>query len=280
MRTLRHDFVYYGVSPANCEEYRRARRVRKEETGSSELTFEESKSFRTQKGQAGSDIADAPLQLLNRKLERLVVELDESGPKHMGKRRQLMDQQAAPLVFQTLNNLPVAILNDFDFWRFAAVETMYDVVDWRYPKDNGARWGANPTQSIRTITYAWFVRGQLCESFTEEELQIVNKVGDIDIWTSHVIAVLHGSSSAIMFEYFKKCVEWQTASGGWNKWGRLAFRDLAKQLQALRSNFVFDVIDHDSAASIVGRLAKVAEKNATRQLELDKSDLGAGDEDI
>jgi len=147
MRSLRHDFVYYGVSPVSCDEYRRARRIRKEETGSSELTIEECRTFRIQKGQAGSDITDAPLQLLNRKLERLILELDEDGPKHLGKRRQMMDQLAAPLVFQTLNDLPIAVLNDFDFWRFAAVDAMYDAIDWRYPKDNGARWGANPTQS-------------------------------------------------------------------------------------------------------------------------------------
>ena len=268
MRTLRHDFVYYGVSPASCDEYRRARRKSKEETGSSELTLDELRTFRTQKGQAGSDITGAPLQLLNRKLERLIRELDEDGPRHMGKRRQLMDQQAAPLVFQILNDLPVAILHDFDFWRFAAVDAMYDVIDWRYPKDNGARWGANPTQSIRTITYAWFVRGQLCESFSNDQLKIVNRVGDIDIWTSHVIAVLHGSAPSVMYEYFKKCVDWQTPSGGWNKWGRLAFRDLAKQLQALRSNYIFDVIDQESAATIVERLAKVAEVNATNHLAM------------
>lgn len=279
MRTLRHDFVYYGVSPANCDEYRRARRIRKEETGSSELTLDESRTFRTQKGQAGSDITDAPLQLLNRKLERLIRELDENGPRHMGKRRQLMDQQAAPLVFQTLNDLPVAILNDFDFWRFAAVDTMYDVIDWRYPKDNGARWGANPTQSIRTITYAWFVRGQLCENFSNDQLNIVNKVGDIDIWTSHVIAVLHGSAPSIMYEYFKKCVDWQTPNGGWNQWGRLAFRDLAKQLQALRSNYIFDVIDQESAAAIVDRLAKVAETNATNHLATASAEANAEDDE-
>lgn len=279
MRTLRHDFVYYGVSPASCDEYRRARRDRKEKTGSSELTLDESRAFRIQKGQAGSDITDAPLQLLNRKLERLIRELDEDGPRHMGKRRQLMDQQAAPLVFQTLNDLPVTVLNDFDFWRFAAVDAMYDVIDWRYPKDNGARWGANPTQSIRTITYAWFVRGQLCESFSSEQLKIVNKVGDIDIWTSHVIAVLHGSAPSIMYEYFKKCVEWQTPNGGWNKWGRLAFRDLAKQLQALRSNYIFDVIDQDSAASIVDRLAKVSEANATNHLAMTDADVDAEEDE-
>jgi hypothetical protein len=266
MKALRHDFVYYGISASSCDEYRKARRQIKEETGSSELTDEEVRSYRTQKGQAGADITDAPLQLLNRKLKRLVDELDEEGPKHMGKRRQLMDQQAAPLVFQALNDLPIAILNDFDFWRFAAVHSLYDVVDWRYPKDNGARWGANPTQSIRTITYAWFVRGQLCETFSADQLEIVNRVGDIDIWTSHVIAVLHGSSPTVMLEYFRKCVEWQTPNGGWNKWGRLAFRDLAKQLQALRSNYVFDVMDHESAALIVQRLARIAEVNATERL--------------
>ena len=279
MTALRHDFVYYGISASSCDEYRQARRKKKDETGSSELSLEESRSFRTQKGQAGADIADAPLQLLNRKLERLVRDLDENGPKHLGKRRRLMDQQAAPLVFQLLNDLPIAVLNDFDFWRFAAVDAMYDVIDWRYPKDNGARWGSNPTQSIRTITYAWFVRGQLCENFSAEQLKTVNQVGDIDIWTSHVIAVLHGSSPSIMYEYFKKCVEWQNPNGGWSKWGRLAFRDLAKQLQALRSNYVFDVIDQESAASIVERLAKISEENASEQIATDASADSVEDEE-
>ena len=82
-----------------------------------------------------------------------------------------------------------------------------------------------------------------------------------------MIAVLHGSSSAIMYEYFKKCVEWQKPNGGWNKWGRLAFRDLAKQLRALRSNYVFDIIDEVSAKQIVDRLAIVSEQIASMKID-------------
>ena len=264
---LRHDFVYYGISAEQAELYRVARRNAKEQTGSSSLEFADVQKYLTQKGQAGSDIADAPLQLLNRKLMRNLQDLEKSGPKSAGSKQTKFDIHAAPLVFETLNDLPLVILNDMDFWRYVAVHVMYDVVDWRYPKDNGSRWGSNPTQSIRTITYAWFIRGQLCQSFTAEEIKLVNKVGDIDIWTSHVIAVVHGSSSAIMYEYFRKCVEWQTPTGGWNKWGRLAFRDLAKQLKALRSNYVFDIIDKASAKQIVDRLALVSEQNASFMID-------------
>jgi len=274
---VRHDFVYYGLSAERAEQYRVARRAAKSLNGSSSIAPGEIQGFLTQKGQAGSDIADAPLQLLNRKLTRAIEEIEKSGPKNEKLKWQKFDSQAAPLVFEALNVLPFAILNDIDFWRYMAVHVMYDVVDWRYPKDNGSRWGSNPSQSIRTITYAWFIRGQLCQNFDSEEIALVNKVGDIDIWTSHVIAVLHGSSSAIMFEYFRKCVEWQKPNGGWNQWGRLAFRDLAKQLKALRSNYVFDIIDKLSARQIVERLSLVSEQIATMKLE-SNSDESDGDE--
>ena len=264
---VRHDFIYYGLSADHTEQYRVARRTTKTLTGSSFIGSAEVQGFLTQKGQAGSNITDAPLQLLNRKLNRLMEELKKSGPKNEKMRWQNFDSQAAPLVFEALNVLPFAILNDIDFWRYVAVHIMYDIVDWRYPKDNGSRWGSNPSQPIRTISYAWFVRGQLCQNFSVEENALVNKVGDIDIWTSHVIAVLHGSSSAIMYEYFKKCVEWQKPNGGWNKWGRFAFRDLAKQLRALRSNYVFDIIDEVSAKQIVDRLAIVSEQIATMKID-------------
>ena len=264
---IRHDFVYYGLSAEHAEQYRNARRATKTQTGNSIISSSDVEGFLTQKGQAGSNIADPPLQLLNRKLTRVMEELEKSGPKNEKMKWQNFDNQAAPLVFEALNILPFAILNDIDFWRYVAVHVMYDIVDWRYPKDNGSRWGSNPSQPIRTITYAWFVRGQLCRNFSTEEIALVNKVGDIDIWTSHVIAVLHGSSSAIMYEYFRKCVEWQKPSGGWNKWGRFAFRDLAKQLRALRSNYVFDIIDKLSAKQIVDRLAIVSEQIATIKID-------------
>jgi hypothetical protein len=264
---LRHDFVYYGLSAESAEQYRVARRTLQSQTGNSTAPTNVVQGFLTQKGQAGSDITDAPLQLLNRKLVRIMEDLEKSGPKNEKVRRQKFDSQAAPLVFETLNSLPFVILNDIDFWRYVAVHIMYDLVNWRYPKDNGSRWGSNPTQAIRTITYAWFIRGQLCQNFNPDEIALVNKVGDIDIWTSHVIAVLHGSSSAIMFEYFRKCVEWQKPNGGWDQWGRLAFRDLAKQLKALRSNYVFDIIDKLSAKQIVDRLAVVSEQIASMKID-------------
>lgn len=274
---VRHDFVYYGLSPEHAEQYRIARRAATTQTGNSSVPSVDIQRFLTQKGQAGSDIADAPLQLLNRKLTRSMEELEKSGPKNKKVKWQKFDSQAAPLVFEALNVLPFAILNDIDFWRYVAVHVMYDIVDWRYPKDNGSRWGSNPSQAIRTITYAWFIRGQLCRNFNTEEIALVNKVSDIDIWTSHVIAVLHGSSSAIMYEYFRKCVEWQKPSGGWNLLGRLAFRDLAKQLKALRSNYVFDIIDKLSARQIVDRLAIVSEQVASMKIDI-KIDEDSEDE--
>lgn len=276
---LRHDFVYYSVSTEDCENYRSARRHVKVTSGSSDLDPTVISGFLTQRGQAGEDVTSEPLQLLNRKLSRYIEEIERTGPKHAGKARQLLDQKAARETYSILEPLPTLILNDHGFWRYAAVHALYDVVDWRYPKDNGTRWGSSPSQQIRNILYAWFVRGQLCRDYSSEQLSIVNRVGDIDIWTSHVIAVLHGSSPTIMYEFLVKCVNWQNGNGGYDDFSRLAFRDLAKQLQALRSNFVFDVIDPVTAKKIVDRLVKVSEENARMHLKTRKSKAAVGPED-
>lgn len=273
---LRHDFIYYSVSIDDCENYRSARRHAKETLGSSDVDPTIVSRFLTQRGQAGEDVTYEPLQLLNRKLSRFVTEIERSGPRHAGKARQLLDQKAAMETYSVLEPLPTLVLNDHGFWRYAVVHALYDVIDWRYPKDNGTRWGASPSQQIRNVLFAWFVRGQLCRDFTDEQLSIVNRVGDIDIWTSHVIAVLHGSSPAIMFEFLLKCSSWQNSSGGYDEFSRLAFRDLAKQLQALRSNFVFDVIDPKTAMQIVDRLAKDSEANARAQLKTKSNKAAVG----
>lgn len=259
---LRHDFVYFGVSAEDCDNYRLLRRETKAHTGSSEVDPEVARQFVTQKGNAGVDIADPSLKILNRKLSSLIVEIDEDETQQKRSRRHALDNLAAPIVFQELNDLPMMILNDTMFWRYAAVHALYDVVDWCYPQNNGARWGANPTQNIRNVVYSWFVRGQLCQNYSPSQLEIVNRVGDIDIWTSHVIAVLHGSSPVVMIEFFRKCVEWQNPNGSYGKVARLAVRDLAKQLKELRSNYVFDVIDEESASEIVNRLSIVSQRNA------------------
>ena len=278
-KITKHDFVYFGTSAENTENYRVARRLAKSLTGESQIPQDQIKTFLTQEGDAGSDIAGDALKILNSKLLKIISNIEDSGLKNSKQKRRAFDIEAAPLIFQTLNGLPFQILNDMKFWRYVGVHAIYDVVDWRYPKDNGSRWGSNPTQSIRTLAYALFVRGQLCEGFDKNELALVNKVGDVDVWTSHVIAVLHGSSTAITHEFFRKCVGWQKPKGGFDDWGRLALRDLAKQLKALRSNYVFDVIDKRTAAQIVDRLSIISEQNATTQIDRKKDSNSEEDDE-
>jgi hypothetical protein len=249
---------FKGLDAEAGEKYRLARFQQCEYGLKSSLA--NSDTYITQHGVAGEDITEVPCLLLARSLENSMGDIQAQGLKGRAEASEFFPKAAEETYLQ-LKDLPGGILSNKDFWRYLAVHTLFDVVRWQYPSNNGDRWGTNPSQFNRNMPIALFIRGQLSAMCSPEDREILNKINDVDVWTSHVVAVLYGSAPQAVVPYMEILSTWQDPKyGGFNEKSRDVLRELARLLTAARSNYVFDLADPVTAREIVYSLVPEAER--------------------
>lgn len=167
--------------------------------------------------------------------------------------------RASDLAYERLRPLAGDILTSQDFWRYLALVRLYEVIDWWYPADSGDRWGTNPSQFNRCMPLSLFVRGQVSCELADEDRGVVDSVNDVDVWTSHVVAVLYGTAPQLVVEYFRVLVGWQSrGTGEFSELRRDQLRELARLLTAARSNVVFDLASSETCRDLVAGLVPEA----------------------
>lgn len=253
--------TYHVLDASKGEEYRQLRLEALKSNGNS--VVESGSRFLKMTGQGQSDVTIIPVKKLKRLLDNLLSDIKGEGEFEQRKHREF-DGRAGILVYESLQGLNAEILADRGFWRYLTVDVFFDIVHWRHPKNNGDRWGTNPSQFNRNMLFSLYIRGQIANQCTPEQCELLSTVNDVDLWTSHVIAVLYGSSATIVYSFIAYCASLMSADGTYDKFARLQIRELAKLLSAARSNFVFDLFDQRESDAVVKSLIPIARAKADK----------------
>ena len=265
---------YPGLSVVPGEEYRRLRFEVLEGTSTIEPRLED---YVLHHGLTGHDDTAMACKLLAHELRMFKEDaLRAAG----GDQLAAFNPKAASATYEHLRTLPGGVLADRDFWRYLSVHVLFDVVSWIYPKDNGDRWGTNPNQFNRCAPLSFFVRGRLAEGCDESSRQAMNLVNDVDVWTSHVVAVSYGSAPQAVGPFMEAVVAWQDpVTGKLSGESRRKVRELSRLVTAARANFVFDLSDMDTGREIIGSLIPEAELRARAHAGKQAATGGDVDED-
>lgn len=157
--------------------------------------------------------------------------------------------------------LPAYVLTDRDFWRFCAAY-MFEFVEWR----NGegcklANYGASGSSIGRECTpHRMFDRafiahlGGVANGKTGDDAYAMATFGHTDLWRSHLLRVSHGDAPVVAHELALDVKQ--------NKIATKEVRPLAKHLQRVRANVLFQVLDPHQARVLVDR-------ETTRVLDVD-----------
>jgi hypothetical protein len=194
----------------------------------------------------GEDTSAAAIATLRQGIEEILAPVRLSRPISESD----FDARASAVIFEALKDLPVELLLDLDFWRYLAVVEIPDIVAWRWPKESVEKFGLS-SNKYRSMPFSLFLRGQLANGSSAKELAVLNSINDVDIWASHVWAVLLGSTKGMVIAFLRTCASLQSDTGQFSKANRLVVRALARRLTSVRSNVVFDLSDQRSLDDIV-----------------------------
>ena len=252
---------YVGMDAERGEVYRTVRRA----AGANVAVAVD--DYITRVGVQGQDDADRACRTLASELEDLMQDIEDDRLPS-SEVAGAFYPRAATLTYSTLSQLPGDILTSPDFWRYLAVFHLYKVIDWIHPNDNGDRWGTNPSQFTRSMPLSLFIRGQISVGLDDADHVVVDGINDVDVWTSHVVAVLYGTAPRLVVEYMRVLSDWQDPkTGAFNALRREQLRELARLLTAARSNVVFDLTDARACREVVEGLVPYAEAGGQRRLD-------------
>lgn len=169
-----------------------------------------------------------------------------------GQDKDGLEGRLAVDLHKAFRDLPAYILTDRDFWRFCAAY-LYDFVEWR----NGegcdlANYGASGASLGRDCTphrmfdRAYIARlGGLANGKSGDEAYELATFGHTDLWRSHLLRVLTGDAPCVANELAQDVKDQKLATK--------EIRPLAKHLQRVRANVLFQVLDPHQARTLVDR---------------------------
>jgi len=265
---------YLGLSVVGGEEYRR---LRFEFASGGSTIPPRLEDFVIRHGVAGQDDTAMACKVLAYELGGFREDALSSGS---GDPIASFNPKAAAATYEHLSSLPGGVLADRDFWRYLSVHILFDVVSWLYPKDNGDRWGTNPNTFNRCAALSLFVRGRLATGCDAQARAAIDAVNDVDVWTSHVVAVSYGSAPQAVGPFMEAVLAWQDPkTGKLSGESRRKVRELSRLVTSARANFVFDLSDMETGREIVASLIPEAEHRARLHAASQGDGSGDGDDE-
>lgn len=165
---------------------------------------------------------------------------------------------AAPIVFESLQLLPIQPIVDPGFWRYVALVHLFDVVIWRHAEQGSKTFvpGGHPrnfgigssTDFDRCLPFRVFIRGSVSSRNVQKGGRPLAGLGDVDKWASHVLRqkyACHVEMVDAQFEGFRL----MESHGASKKDQHL--RQLPKRLAEVRSNVVLDILDLRECEALV-----------------------------
>lgn len=144
------------------------------------------------------------------------------------------------------------IFADTGFWVWLAVTQLSDIVEWRHGSDikfaELANYGIGSGKRIENLFLRMWLRADLVVDYEAEEPYYLSKLGDQDLWRSHIIRQGYSNVRALA----KALVIYQCIEEG----KRLTndsngIRALAKRLKRLRANVMFEFLDINQLNHII-----------------------------
>lgn len=205
-------------------------------------------------GEPRGDKDDPYYEVVGDILEDLLSDWQGSSPEKLksGQDKDGLEGRLAVDLHKKLAPLPAYILTDRDFWRYCAAY-MYDFVEWR----NGdgcdlANYGAKGASIGRDCTpHRMFDRaliallGGLANGRTGDAAYELATFGHTDLWRSHILRVAHGDAPAVAHALTQDVKDAKIATK--------EVRPLARHLQRVRANVLFQVLDTYQSRSLVDR---------------------------
>jgi hypothetical protein len=147
--------------------------------------------------------------------------------------------------YEDLSTLPSSVLTSPGFWRYLAAWEMFDFIEWRDGvgcslKSYGA---ASTTPTMDCVPLRIFVRGQISTSAAPDDPMSIAGIAGTDVWRSHVLRVRTAREPAVAKALLQA---WERGDAKTD-----VVRDVAKRLQRLRSNVVFELLNHAQAETVV-----------------------------
>jgi hypothetical protein len=113
--------------------------------------------------------------------------------------RNEFDLAAAKLTFEHLRAIAIATLMNSDFWRYLAVDVLFEVIIWRIPDSGRDSWPSNfgvGDTWTRCYPYKAFLRGHLISEVQEQDLPWTD-VADVDFFDSHLFGRRNGQIPSV-----------------------------------------------------------------------------------
>ena len=108
--------------------------------------------------------------------------------------RNAFDLEAANIVFQHAVRLPLAVRLDKDFWRYLALQELFEVIIWRIPDSGKDAWPSNfgvGSNWARCYPYKAYLRGQLIQEVRDAGYPWKD-IEDVDFYDSHLFGRRNG----------------------------------------------------------------------------------------
>jgi hypothetical protein len=237
--------TYPTLSEARAEDALRALRVSK--------PLDEKALAAIAEHAEGADFDESVLPELAAGLYEIVDNLGEPRPQNFGAE---FERSAAPLVHQVLR-LEAMAAGDARFWRwlsFAMGGELGMLVDWRYGSPGQPALAkyfgfGQPKESL--YGYLWMRANAVYDKERPDPYEL-SRVGDVDIWQSHVIRVDFGSVPAVARAF----VELVHPKGASQALSREDYRDLAVEVTRRNASAAFELFDASAAAKFVSQIWK------------------------
>ena len=147
--------------------------------------------------------------------------------------------------YEDLSTLPSSVLTSPGFWRYLAAWEMFDFIEWRdgVGCSLSSYGAASATPTMDCVPLRIFVRGQVGTSAAPDDPMSIAGIAGTDVWRSHVLRVRTAREPAVARALLQA---WDRGDAKTD-----VVRDVAKRLKRLRSNVVFELLDHAQAETLV-----------------------------
>lgn len=169
------------------------------------------------------------------------------------------EAEACSCVHEEFRRCSPEALSDHEFWRFMSVFQFHDLVEWRHGSPDLPahlnNYGMGNTK--RNVMYRMFMRAELSCDLTHEDPYTLARLGDKDLWESHIIGVNTGNVKTFVRALLKYL--YPSERNGSSRLKTLEVRTLAKIVRRLRANVFLEVYDENQAFILLQELGTKAQ---------------------
>ena len=196
----------------------------------------------------GTDIDLNDIDTLSKPLQ---AELKEFRKSDSANKQDLFEGRIAGRIHETINKLPLPVLDDPGFWRYLAIKKFWWLVYWREQAtfDNGEagtfRVYVDAKKSHETIPLRIFLRGQI--ALRDESYELVGgDEEDTDFWRSHITRVLTWKAPTVVQTLIRSHQDKRMVTK--------VLRPFARRMNRRRSSLILNEYTDDEASALIAEL--------------------------